>query len=789
MTNSKDYRHIGNEAPRADALDKVTGRQTYVHDMVLPNMLYAKALHAPLARAKIKSIDTSKAKALDGVVAVLTGEDTHEKYGVYLIDKTIIANGEVRYQGEIVAAVAAETLAIAEKAVSLITVEYEELPAVLTIEESLANEHQVHDDINELNGQGVFFPQKDSNIASWNKNVHGDVEKAFREADLVVENEFYLPACAHVPLETHVAIAEADPYTDRIKIWSSAQSPFTVKSLMAHCFGIEERNIQVFITTLGGGFGGKAGMHHEPLVTILSRASGGRPVKIMSTREEEFNQLPTRAAMLTHIKSAVMNDGTITGVEVYFDWDSGAYADYAANVGKTAVYSGLGPYEIPNVAIHSRTLYTNKVFSTAYRGFGHLETHWANERQMDIIAEKLNMDPYELRMKNILKDGSTTITGEKINETTGSPSDCLEAVAKEIGWTGRQSVEEREKNIKNGVAKGKGLALFHKAPAMPADTTTAVIIQPDADGNFLIQIGATEMGQGIETSMAQIAAETLDISLDRVIVVPGRDTDRTPYDWQTVASKSTFMIGNATIKACKDILHQMKMVAVGVFHCDYESLRISDGCIYHPDYPDWKLSYADITRGYTYPSGTGFGGVLIGRGTYQAEGLTNLDKDTGKGFPALHWTFGAHAVDIDIDVATGQIHVNKIATAIDVGQALNKRMVMSQMYGGIIQGLGSALTEGYKFNDKGVLMNPSFTDYKIPTAADIPDEIVPIIIENPEGAGPYGARGMAEHPMIAVPSAIGNAVSDALGFDPHTLPLSAENVALGYLKHLEEIKK
>lgn len=402
----KEFRHVGKPIDRADALEKVTGRATYAHDIELPGMLHAKALHSPYARARIISIDTSAAEALPGVKAVLTGKDTDHKIGLYLIDKRIIARDITRYQGEVVAAVAAVDEATAERAVSLIKVEYEELESVQTFDEALEGKILVHEeDINELDGKGVFFPQKDSNIASWNKAIYGDVDKAFEEADLIVESEFYQPAAAHAPLETHVAIAEADPYTDKMKIWSSAQSPFAIKQLMAKSFNIAEADIQVIVPHVGGGFGGKAGVHLEPLVALLSRAANGRPVKYKATREEEFNQLPLRAAMRSSIKTSVTKDGKITGMKAIYDWDSGAYADYGANVGKTAIYSGAGPYEVPNVELHSRTLYTNKVFSTAYRGFGHLETHWAIERQMEIIARKLGMDPLEFRMINALAPG------------------------------------------------------------------------------------------------------------------------------------------------------------------------------------------------------------------------------------------------------------------------------------------------------------------------------------------------------------------------------------------------
>lgn len=778
----KEFRHLGKPIDRAEALAKVTGRAPYVHDMELPGMLYARVLLSPHPRAKIVSIDTSAAKALPGVKAVLTGEDTSHLIGLYIVDKRAMAKDIVRYQGEVVAAVAAVDEATAKKAVSLIEVEYEELEAVVTIDDALEAKVLVHEEIGELeHAEGVFFPQPDTNIASWNKTIAGDVDKAFGEADHVIESEMYLPAAAHTPIETHVAIAEADPYSDKVKIWTSAQSPFAVRQLMAKSFEIAESDIQVIVPFIGGGFGGKAGVHLEPLVTLLSRACNGRPVKLTSTREEEFNQLPTRAGMRSRIKTGVMNDGSITGFQAYFDWDSGAYADYGANVGRTAIYSGAGPYEIPNVEIHSRTLYTNKVFSTAYRGFGHLETHWAVERQMDIIAHKLGMDPYEFRMKNLLSPGKQTITGELITEGTGSVIDCLEAAAKEIGWTGPLSEEERKEQMKTGKVRGKGLAVLHKAPSMPSNTSTSAVMQMDGDGSVKVMIGAVDMGQGANTAMEQIAAEALDLPIEKVDVVWELDTHKNPYDWQTVASKFTLMGGNAVIRAAEDMLDQMKNIAAQVFRCHPDKLRHENGYIYHVQQKHKRLAYSDLSRGYVYENGNAIGGIVIGRGTYIADGLTNLDADTGQGLPALSWTYGAHAVDLEVDIETGDIHIYKIASAFDVGQVINRKLIDGQIVGGVVQGIGSAISEGYIFDDKGNLRNPNFTDYKIPTAMDIPDEMVTICIENPEFDGPFGARGVAEHPMISVPSVIGNALYDALGIDFYELPLSPENVALRIL--------
>lgn len=784
----KQFRHIGKSPDRSEALEKVTGRAIYVHDLELPGMLHAKVLRSPHAHAKIKSIDTSAAKALPGVKAVLTGEDAPYLVGLYVVDKVIIARDIVRYQGEVVAAVAAVDEATAEKAISLIKVEYEVLPAVLTIDEALEGKILVHEDINELEYlKGVFFPQPDSNIASWNKNVHGDVEKAFEEADFVIENELFLPAAAHTPIETHVAIAEADPYSDRIKIWSSAQSPFAIRQLLARSLGISESNIQVIVPYIGGAFGGKAGIHLEPLVTLLSKASKGRPVKLSASREEEFNQLPLRAAMRGRIKTGVMKDGKITAIKAYYDWDSGAYADYGVNVGKTAIYSGAGAYEVPNVEIHSRTLYTNKTFSTAYRGFGHLEFHWVVERQMDLIAQEIGMDPLEFRMKNILRPGKKTINGEIISESTGSPSDCLAAVAEEIGWTGYQTEEEREAQRKTGKIRGKGIAVLQKAPAMPTSTATAAIIQMDGDGNAKVMIGAIDMGQGANTAMRQIAAETLDLPLEKVDVVWESDTHKNPYDWQTVASKFTFMGGNAVIRAAEDVIRQMKETAAQVFRCHVDKLVHKDGYIYHVHQKELSLPYGKLARGYAYENGNAIGGIVIGKGTYIADGLTNLDAETGEGRPALVWTFGAHGVDLEVDVETGDIHIFKIASAFDVGQVINKKIIDGQVIGGVLQGIGSAIFEGFKFDDKGKMLNPSFTDYKIPTAKDIPDQMIPIYIENPQFDGPFGARGVAEHPMISVPSVIANALYDALGINFRHLPLSPERVALSVARGEEAI--
>lgn len=774
------YKRVGQRYDRKDAREKVTGQAVYTYDMELPGMLHARCLLSPYARAKIVSIDTSKAKVLPGVRAVLTGEDSDILVGLYMQDKRVLSKDITRYQGDVVAAVAAEDEETAERAISLLEVVYEPLEPVHNVDEALEAKILVHEDINELKHYvGVFFPQKDSNIASWNKSKKGDLDKAFAESDLVVKNDFSLPAVAHVPMETHVSIVQADPFSNKIKIWSSAQSPFAIRQIMADSFGVSESDVEVHIPYVGGGFGGKAGIHLEPLATLLSRAAGGLPVKVRATREQEFNQLPTRAGMRGRIKTGVTKDGKLTAVQAVYDWDSGAYADYGVNVGKTAVYSGVGPYIVDNASIDSKTIYTNKVFSTAYRGFGHLETHWSIERQMDILSQKLGIDPYEFRMKNLLEPGFQTMSGEVITASNGSPKECLTAVVKEIGWTGRKTEEERQREWKTGKVRGKGFAMLQKAPAMPANTATAVIMQMNGDGHVKMMIGAVDFGQGAITALAQIAAQELDIPIEHIQISAEIDTRANPYDWNTVASKLTFMAGNAVIKACREMLRKMKDVAAQALRTEPDYLEHADGVIFHRHSPERRLTYKQIALGYMYPNGTGIGGPLIASGSSIADGLTNLHPETGQGNPAAVWTFGAHAVEIEVDVETGSIEVLKVASAFDVGQVINEKLIYGQICGGVLQGLGSALLEGYKFNADEQLMNPSFTDNKIPTMKDMPGKIVPIYIENPQFNGPYGARGVGEHPMISIPSAIGNAVYDALGINFHVLPLSPEAIVLG----------
>jgi CO/xanthine dehydrogenase Mo-binding subunit/aerobic-type carbon monoxide dehydrogenase small subunit (CoxS/CutS family) len=775
--------YVGGNVNRVDGVAKVTGSATFVHDMTLPGMLHARILTSPHPAARIRRIDVTEAKAMPGVKAVLTGADLPYKLGLYMEDKDILARGVVRYQGEAVAAVAAETWAQAQAACAAIVVEYEPLEPVLDVHAALREgAPQVHPDLATYSWmKGVFFPQPGKNVAHQQKIRKGDVEKGLAEADRVFEFRFQNPPVQHVPMETHTAIATARA-DGEVEIVTSAQSPFTVRYLFCHTFDLPLNKVRVRVPYVGGGFGGKAGIHLEPLVYCLSKAAGGRPVKIVAMRQEEFNTLPSRQGLESIIKTGVTKDGRITALDIRYLWDAGAYADYGVNVGRAAAYSGAGPYVVPHCRLDSFVVYTNKIFGTAYRGFGHLEVLWGIERNMDMVARALGMDPVEFRRKNLLRVGETTITGEKFTDGHGRPDECLRLVAEAIGWDADPASPGAPRAAEpvapgNGKVRGKGIAMLHKGPAMPTFTSCSATILFNGDGSANVLVSGVDYGQGTYTTLAQIAADELRLPLEKIRIPWDSDTDYTPYDWQTVASRFAVMAGNAIIQAAKECLDQIRGVAGQVLHAPPDQIECANGRVWAKGRPERTLDYGQIVLGYTYPDGTSIGGPVLGKGRYIATGLTNLDPDTGQGLPALNWTYGAHAVELEVDTDTGQIRVLKFASAFDAGKVLNRQQCRAQVIGGVVQGLGSAVIEKFVFKN-GRLLNNTFKDYKIPTAKDIPLEMLQFFVETPHPQGPYGARGVAEHPMISVPSAVGNAVSNATGVDFFELPLDPEQVYL-----------
>ncbi len=772
-----EYKYIGKSVRRHDAYDKVTGAGAYVGDLKMNGMLHAKLKTSPHAHAKILSVDTSRAEALPGVRAVITGREGSGKVGIYMVDRSIIATDKVRFYGEVVAAVAAVTPAIAAEAVALIDVEYEVLPAVLDVCEAAKPGAQlVHPDLGNYQWiEGVFFPEPGTNIASNIKIRKGNVDEAFAKADVVIENTYSQPQVFHIPLETHTTIVQWGA-GDKIKVWSSAQSPFAIRDLFCATFGMPRTNVEVNVPYVGGGFGGKAGIHLEPLVGLLSQKAGGNPVKLIPTREEECATLPCRQGLVARIKTGATRDGRIIAEEVEYLWDAGAYADYGVNIGRAGAVTGCGPYDIENVKIDSKSMYTNHIFGTAYRGFGHPEVFFGIERQRDLMAKKLGMDATEFRLKNLLYPGGKTVTGEIITENTGRPDKCLKRVAEQIELDKDYSEAEKAEFKRSGKYRAKAAAVLQKSPAIPTWCASSALVQMNEDGTVRVSVGGVDIGQGTYTVMQQIAAEMLRVPIEKVSIAPSVNTNLSPYDWQTVASRMTVLCGNAVSEACHDLIDQILEMGATVLRAARHEIALGDERVYVKQNPYLFVPLNKICIGYSYENGNAIGGPLIGRGRSIAQGLTGLDPETGQGHPALDWTYGAHAVEIEVDTATGDIELLQMCSCLDIGKIMNEDLLRGQVVGGALQGIGTTFSEAVYYDGEGRLLTKNFTDYKIPTIKDIPKKMEVSSIETPQLDGPFGARGCGEHPLIAVTSVISNALANATGVQLFELPLSADRV-------------
>ncbi|MCL2563025.1 MAG: xanthine dehydrogenase family protein molybdopterin-binding subunit [Oscillospiraceae bacterium] len=775
--------YIGKGALRHDGIEKVTGQAEYLGDIKLNGMLYAKIKTSPYAHAQIVSIDTSKAEALPGVRAVLTGRDENVMVGLYMVDRWAMAAEKTRYYGEVVAAVAADTQEIADRAAELIEIEYMPLPPVLDVREAVkASSPQVHENSEVYDYiKGVFHPEPGRNIANRTKVRKGDVDAAFLRADVVIEHTYEQPQVFHLPLEPHGTIVQWGA-GDKVKIHTSAQSPFAVRDLFAHGFQLPRSKVEVNVPYVGGGFGGKAGIHMEPLVGMLSKRCGGRPVKLIPTREEECATFPCRQGLVARVKTGATKDGKIIAEEVEYLWDGGAYADYGVNISRAGAVTACGPYDIENVKVDSVTVYTNKIFGTAYRGFGHPEVFFGIERQRDLLAKELGMCPVELRLKNLLMPGAHTITGELITEHTGRVDKCLKMVAEKLNVGQDYTPEEKAEFQKTGKYRAKAAAVLQKSPAMPTWSASSAVVHMNEDGTVHITVGGVDFGQGTYTVLQQIAAERLQIPIEKIVMAPGVNTDMSPYDWQTVASRMTVLCGNAVCEACDDLTEQLLEMGSIVLRASKHEVALGDECVYVKQNPQYSMPYSKICMGYTYENGNAIGGPIIGRGKSIAQGLTNLDPETGQGKTALDWTYGAHAIEIEVDTHTGDIRVVDMASCLDVGRVMNEAMVHGQMIGGVLQGLGTTFSEAVYYDGEGRLLTRNLTDYKIATFKDMPEKLEICCVETPQLDGPYGARGIGEHPLIAITAVIANALANATGAEMYDLPLSADRVRAALAK-------
>jgi len=758
--------------------EKITGSATFADDIQFgPRLYYGRLVRSPFAHALIKSIDVSQALEIPGVKSVVTGKEVPNNIGLYLIDRPIFARDRVRFVGEPVAGVVATSEEVAEEAAQLVRVRYEELPAVFDPEKGARPDAPLlHPELGKYDVANFIFPQPGSNISEHFKLRRGDVKSAWPHCTAVVEGTFRLPQIQHVPIEPHVAVSLWEA-SGQVTLWTCSQSPFAQRDMIAQSLGIPHGNLRVVSPYVGGGFGGKAGISMEVCAVVMARAVKGHPVKLRMTREEEFIGTNVRQSLVAHTKIGCDAQGNLLAMETQYYFGGGAYNDYGVNIARAAGYSCTGPYLIPNVKGDSFCVYTNQPIGSAMRGFGMPEIHWGIEQIMDQLAQEIDMDPAEFRRRNCVKSGATILTGMEM-----PPIDlvaCIDKATAAINWGRDEPASAPHK------ARGKGIAIMWKAPAMPPNPGSAAIVRFNEDATVNVSIGAQDLGQGAFTVMAQMAAQALGVPYEWVRVSVPVDTKYSPYEWQTVASRITWSTGNAVKAAAEDARRQILEMVAAHWGENTEDLDIKDGTVFSYRTEEELPLKGMVIYGLPNENFEGWkGGPIVGQGKFMPTYVTNLDFETGQGARAVvHYTVGAQAVDLEIDTETGEVEILKIASVYDVGKAINPDLIMTQIEGGAVHGMSSAF-EALKFDAAGQPLNPNLVDYRIAAATDIPKEIYGDFVETPLEDGPWGARGVGEHVMVPTAPAMANAINDALGIRFSELPLSAEKIYLALQERL-----
>ena len=733
---------IGRSAKRVGGVERVTGAQQYAADIRLDNVLHVKLIHLNCARAKIRSIDTSEAKRVDGVRCIMTATDLPQpvpRFGPYVADRPVLAAGETKFYGEPVAAVAAETEDAAETAASLVRVAYEELPAVLTLDAALdPSSPLVQDPALRPND-----PNAQTNILNEYHFGWGSLAEA--EAECIVENDYSFPMVTHFAIEPHVFLAAPDQ--EGVTIWSPIQHPYVLQRVVAAALGWPVSKVRVVAPDPGGGFGGKGWPKFEPLTAFLALKTR-RPVRLVLTLEESF-QAVRRASARVRARTGFDSTGRIVFQEIAADFLIGAYADVGPRVVSKASYAACGPYLTENARVTARVLLSHTTPSTAFRGFGTPQASWAVESQLDEAARRLGIDRVEIRRRNLPEKGQAFIPGD--TPADGDWKQALEQAAGAIGWA-----EPLAKN------RGRGIAMGLKSSSTAS--VSFAMARLHWDGSASIMSGTSDMGQGARTVFCQLAAQELGIPLESVTIVMG-DTSVVPFDSSTSASRSTVFMGNAIVKACQDIKMQLRQLASEVFGLPGEAISAGGGRV---KLPDRELTYAEILKLY-YGSSRG---EVISIGSARSNFVA---KHPLGGAPSF-WEAVCVAVEVEVDTETGLVRIPKLALVSDVGKALNPLQVETQDEGAAVMGLGHTLMEQLILDEHGRVLNLGALDYRIPTIEDVPLEIHSLLIENGDGPGPFGAKGAGEGGVLAVAAAVGSAVNEATGVVIRDLPLTPERI-------------
>ena len=767
--NGKPLNVVGKPFRKVDARAKCTGQTKFADDIVLPRMVYAKLLRSHLPHALIKNIDTSKAAALPGVLAVITGEELPIPYGILPVsqDEHALCIDKVRFIGDPVAAVAAIDEDTAFDAMNLIEVEYEALPAIASIDEALLiEEPRIHD-----YGDGGNVHKKVS-------LEFGDVEEGFAEADLVREDTFFYEGNTHLPLEQHAAVAYFDT-DNKLTLWSSTQTPHYVHRALAKVLQLPASHIRVIATPNGGGFGGKSDpFNHEVVVCKLSMITG-RPVKVTLTREEVFYCHRGRHPVLMHVKTGVKKDGSITGMHFKSFLDGGAYGSYGV---ASTFYTGAlqtVTYDIPRYKFQGVRLFTNKPPCGPKRGHGTPQPRYALEVQLDKIAEDLKLDPAEIRRQHLVKPNSVTANYLRIGSM--GLGTCIDKVVKGSDWKNKFSGwNQHERKLPYGKGIGIACSSYICGAGLPIYWNnmpqSGVQLRLDRQGGVCVMCGSTDIGQGSDSILAYIVAEVLGIDPFDIRVVTA-DTDLTPVDLGSYSSRVTLMTGNAAIQAAERARELLVMAVAEKLGTPIENLALAERRVFDVENPEVGVSFAEAVVLAESKFGT-IGTV----GSYSPPESPGKFKGAGVG-PSPAYSYSAAVAEVDVDPSTGIVVVERIWIAHDIGKSINPMLVMGQVEGSVYMGLGEILMEemAYRGNRNVVHKFPSMLEYKSPTTMEMCD-VKTYLIEDADPNGPFGAKEVGQGPLLPVPPAVANAVYDAVGVRIDEVPIMPEKV----LKALRE---
>lgn len=764
---------IGKSIPKKESPDKVTGHARYNTDFTEPGLLYAWMVTSIYSHAYIKAVDATQALQMSGVHAVVTGDSFPRLIGPTLEDQTPLAIDKVRYFGEPIAVVIADTLAKAKEAAGRVLVEYQPLPVVNSPSEALKKDAPlIHEGLITYRRikPNEVFPVEGTNIAHHVKVRKGDMASGWNQSEVVVEAKVALPQSVHSAMEPRNARVQIKP-DGRVLINTSTQGPFDVRKSICHYFNLDESKVIVHAPLVGGGFGGKTTAQLELITYLASRAVQGRPVKLVESREQDFTSSPGHLGIEAYVKLGATRDGKIKAAEMKFYVDTGAYTDSGTKMTRAMAADCTGPYQVANVHCDAYCVYTNHTYVTAFRSFGRISYIFAIERTMDKLALALGMDPLELRMKNAIKPGDATPTMVTLNSSNiGNLALCLERLKKLINWEEGMRIDEGNHKV-----RAKGVACIWKTSSSPPNATSGAILTLNKDGSINLNVGAVEFGEGTKTTLAQILAERLQMDINKIHVVMEVNTEVSPKHWKTVASMTNYMVGNAVLDAAEDLIKQLCSIAAIVLRCPPELLEVSGDRVYMKNDPSISLDLKSIAHGYQYPDGSSIGGLVIAWGNFIMHHLYHMEKETGKGKLGPAWTVGAQAVEVELDTRDYTYKILKAATVIDAGRVLNPKNAKGIVMGGMCMGLGYGSREYNYYDDGGIRKNPQLRTYHLMRFGENPQYLVDFV-ETPQIDSPYGMRGIGEHGIIGIPVALANALSSAAQVDILTTPITPEAI-------------